>query len=456
MSPLDRATVPRPGPIQHFDFPPVERRALSNGLDLRVARLARLPVASVRLFLRAGEAALAPERAGLSVLTADALDGGTRRRNGTELAEALESIGARLDASAGWEGTSVDLYCLAERLPEAMQLLAELVCEPSFPTDEVERTRGQHLAGLRQRLMDPGTLAGDVALTRYYAAGVPYARPLDGSVDTVSALGRDDLVGYADALFRPGGGGLIAVGDVDAREIAALAERCLGSWTGRPAFTEHFVAEPDARACRVLIVDRPGSVQSEVRVGHVGAARSTPDYFGLSVANLVLGGMFTSRLNLNLREKHGFTYGVRSGFSFRSGPGPFEVSTAVGNEQTAPAVREILAELSLMSEKGPTPEEVAAARDYAAGIFGLQLETSTQIASRLTQLVVYGLPDGYYHRYRDDMRAVTVEAAVDAARRHIRPAEAQIVVVGDAAQIAGPLEALGVGPVDVRPVQPNA
>jgi zinc protease len=455
MSPLDRSVPPTPGAIQHYDFPPVERRTLSNGLDMRSARVARLPVASVRLFLRAGEAALGQERAGLSVLTADALDGGTKRRKGTELAEALERIGARLDASAGWEGTSVDLYCLAERLPEALRLLAEFVREPSFPPEEVERAKGQHLAGLRQRLMDPGTLAGDVALTRYYAPEVPYARTLDGSVESVSPLGRDDLAAYAEANFRPGGGGLIVVGDVDGREVADLAEECLGSWAGRPALSEDFEAKALSKSRRVIVVDRPGSVQSEVRVGHVGAARSTPDYMALSITNLVLGGMFTSRLNLNLREKHGFTYGVRSGFGFRSRPGPFEVSTSVGNEQTAPAVREIFNELTLMAEGGPSGEEVEAARDYAAGIFGLQLETSNQIGSRLTQLVVHGLPDGYYHRYRDDVRAVTAPVAAEAARRHLRPAEAQVVVVGDAAQVAGPLEALGLGPVDVRPAQPN-
>jgi len=451
VTPLDRSAPPAPGVLRSFDFPTVERRTLSNGLDLRVARVARLPVASVRLFLRAGEGALAPERAGLSVLTADSLDGGTARRSGTELAEALERIGARLDASSGWEGTSIDLFCLADRLPEAMRLLAEQTREPSFPAEEVERAKGQHLAGLRQRLMDPGTLAGDAALGRYYAPGVPYARPLDGTVESTSRLGRDDLVAYARDNLRPASGGLIVVGDVEGSEVAALAEACLGAWTGSPAAVEDFVAKPASTARRVLVVDRPGSVQSEVRVGHVGAARGIPDYHALSVANLVLGGMFTSRLNLNLREKHGFTYGVRSGFAFRSRPGPFEVSTAVGNEQTAPAVREILAELQLMAEGGPTDEEVAAARDFAAGIFGLQLETSSQIGSRLTQLVVYGLPDGYYHRYRDDMKSVSVESAAEAAARHFRPAAAQIVVVGDAHTVAPPLEALGLGPVEVRP-----
>lgn len=451
MTPFDRSAPPAPGVLRSFDFPAVERRTLSNGLDLRVARVARLPVASVRLFVRAGEGALVAGRAGLSVLTADALDGGTKQRSGTELAEALERIGARLDSSAGWEGTSIDLFCLADRLPEALRLLAEQAREPSFPAEEVERAKGQHLAGLRQRLMDPSTLAGDAALGLYYAPTVPYARPLDGTVESASSLRREDLVTYAHENLRPATGGLIVVGDVEGGEAAALAEECLGSWTGSPALAEGFVATPASKERRVLVVHRPGSVQSEVRVGHVGAARDTPDYLALSVANLVLGGMFTSRLNLNLREKHGFTYGVRSGFAFRGRPGPFEVSTAVGNEQTAPAVREILAELELIAAGGPTEEEVAAARDFAAGIFGLQLETSTQIASRLTQLVVYGLPDGYYHRYREYMKAVTVEAAAAAARRHIRPEEVQIVVVGDADRVAGPLEALGLGPVEVRP-----
>jgi zinc protease len=163
--------------------------------------------------------------------------------------------------------------------------------------------------------------------------------------------------------------------------------------------------------------------------------------------------MFTSRLNLNLRERNGFTYGVRSSYSLRSRPGPFEVSTSVGNDATAPAVREIFAEMETLAEDGPTEDEVAAARDFAAGIFGVQLETSNQIAARVSQLVVYGLADDYFHRYRDDVRAVTRDEAAAAARRHVRPAEAQVVVVGDASQIAASLEALELGALEVRPVQ---
>jgi zinc protease len=453
MSGPDRAAPPPPAPIRHFDFPPIERRRLTNGLDLRVVRMSRLPVASVRLFVRAGEAALRHERAGLAVLGADALEGGTRKRSGTALAAAFERIGARFDASAGWEGTSVDLYCVAERLPEALGLMAETLSEPAFPTDEVDRAREQQLAGLRQRLMDPGALASDTALSRYYAEPVPYSRPLDGTVGSVAPLGRADLVGYADANLRPDGGGLVVVGDVDAAEVQALAERALGAWTGAPASVDDFAAVPASLERRVLVVDRPGSVQSEIRVGHMGAARVTPDFFPLSIANLVFGGMFTSRLNLNLREKNGFTYGVRSSYSMRSRPGPFEVSTSVANDATAPAVREIFAEMEKFAAEGATDDEVSAARDFAAGIFGVQLETSNQIASRVSQLVVFGLPDDYFHRYRDAIRGVTVDETAAAARRHLRPSEAQVVVVGDAPHIAGPLEALGLGAFEVRAVQ---
>lgn len=449
MSGLDRSRPPESGPIRSFDFPEVDRHPLPNGLDLRVGLMRRLPMVSVTLFVRAGEAALSRERAGLSVLTADALEGGTQRRTGSDLAEALERIGARMSASGGWEGTSVGLSCLAERLPEALAILAEALLEPDFPEVEVERARDQQLAEIRQRAMDPSSLATDSALARYFEADVPYARPVDGTTESIAAMGRADLSGYAQANYRPGRGGLIVVGDVEPTEVQRMAGDHFGTWSGDPSTQASFDIGPAARERRVCIVHRPGSVQSEIRIGHVGAARSTPDYYPLSIANMVLGGMFTSRLNLNLREKNGFTYGVRSRFTFRSRPGPFQVSTAVGNDVTAAAVREIMHELTRMSEAGPTAEEVSAARDYAAGIFGLQLETAGQVATRVSQLVVFGLRDDHYDRYRDEVRAVTTEDAAAAAARHIRPDEAQIVLVGDADVVGPSIEALELGPVEV-------
>jgi predicted Zn-dependent peptidase len=449
MTPVDRTAPPPSSAIRPFDFPEVDRRGAGGGLDLRVARLSRLPVVSVNLFVRAGESALPEERAGLAVLAGDALEGGTKRRGGTELAEALERLGARMGVSTGWEGTTISLSCLAERLEQALGILAETVREPAFPEAEVARARDQQLAQIRQRSMDPSSIAADQASRRIFAAAVPYARPLGGSVASVQGLGPDALAGYASAWYRPASGGLVVAGDVDVAEIEALVRAGLGAWEGSPPERETFDVVPRTTERRVWIVDRPGAVQSEVRVGHVGVERSHPDVYALSVVNTLLGGAFTSRLNLNLRERNGFTYGVRSRFALRSRPGSFQVGTAVGSEKTAPAVREILGELERLVEDGPTEAEVVAARDYIAGVFPLRLESAGQVASRVVEQVVFGLPDDYHATYRDRIRAVTLEEATEVGRRHVRPSEAQVVVVGDASAVAPALEALAVGPVEV-------
>ena len=297
--------------------------------------------------------------------------------------------------------------------------------------------------------MDPSALASDEVSRRFYAKGLPYARPQVGTEASISSVTRDQIRGYAEACYRPGSGGLIVVGDVDPEQIRSLSGEYFGSWIGSPSAVDDFRVNAQTRERRVWILDRPGSVQSELRVGHVGVARTTPNYLPLSIGNLLLGGTFTSRLNLNLRERNGFTYGVRSRFGFRSQPGPFQVSTAVGNEVTAPAVREILSELESLVVDGAKREEVDAARDYAAGVFGLHLETAGQIASRLNQIVVYGLPDDYYHLHRDNIRAVSTEQVTSAVKEHIRPEEVQVIIVGDAERIVGSVDALGLGPLEV-------
>ncbi|MSR36242.1 MAG: insulinase family protein [Gemmatimonadetes bacterium] len=447
----DRARPPAPGAVRPFDFPPVHARTLEGGVGLRVARLPRLPVVSLSLVIPAGEAGLADDRAGHAVLTADALEGGTRRRSGTELAEALEGIGASLHASAGWDATTVSLGCLADRLDEALPLLAEVVLRPAFPEDEVARIREQQLARLRQREMDPGSLASDRTAELMYAPGLPYARPLSGTMDTVGRFDNVEAAALAAEHYRPRGSALVVAGDVEPDEVAALATSVLAGWDGQALCRRDFAAAPRFAEATVHVIDRPGAVQSEIRVGHPGVAMKDPDYYALGVANSILGGAFTSRLNLNLRERHGFTYGVRSHFAFRRSAGPFVVSTAVGTDVTADAVREILHETRLMAGDGPTEEEVEAARDYIAGIFPLRLETTGQVASRIAELVVYDLPDDHHARYRERIRAVTRADAAEAMRRHVHPGRATVVVVGAADAVAGPLEAIGIGPLTIHP-----
>ena len=239
------------------------------------------------------------------------------------------------------------------------------------------------------------------------------------------------------------------VGDVDPGQVKTLAERHFGDWTGPAASRPAFTSRPRFASKRTLIVHRPGAVQSEIRIGHVGVPRASPDYFPLQIFNMILGGAFTSRLNLNLREKHGFTYGVRSGFAFRREAGPFTISTAVGTEVTADAVREAMMETERLVREGPTAEEVEATRDYIAGIFPLELETTGQIASKIAGIILYGLPDDYYATYRDHVRSVTPSEVAEASRRHVRPEELITVIVGDADQIHEPLSALDLGPIEV-------
>jgi len=450
MSAQSRSVVPPAGPVRTFDFPPVQAEVLDNGFQIRSVQVGRVPVVTAMVVLDAGEGLLDHGRGGLSVLTGDCLEGGTAKRTGVELAEALETIGAGLSVGTGWDSTTVSLSCMADRLDEAMSLLAEVLIHPSFPADEVERIRGQRLAAIRQREMNPADIATTASRRLTYAEGVPYGRPLGGTAESVEPFSPDAAAAFVAARYRPKGSGLVVVGDVDAEQVRSLVETHFGEWAGETEFRPEIDVQPRTSERGIVVVDRTDSVQSEIRIGHVGQARSTPHYFALRILNTVLGGAFTSRLNLNLREEHGYTYGVRSRFMVRRGAGPWCVSTAVGTDVTADAVREAVTEITTLVAEGPTEEEVDAARDYLAGVFPLQLETTGQIAARIAELLIYELPDDYYADYRDRIRSVTLDEAHEAARRCIRPNEMTVVVGGDSAEIKGPLEELGWGPVTVE------
>lgn len=447
---LDRSTPPAPGPLRSFTFPPLTRHRLPNGLPVEVAAIPHLPVATAFLVLPAGEDVLPEQRAGIALLAGEALEGGTERRSGVELAEALEDVGADLDVTTGWNATTVSLSCLTDRLAEALALLGEMVLEPAFPEAEVIRIRDQQLARIRQRAMDPGALASESMARFIYADGEPYGRSLLGSTASVTAATPEILRGFAESYYRPSGGGLVVAGDVDEGEVLATAEGIFEGWTGAPPERTVPTGAPRETGRHIHVVDRPGAVQSELRLGHPGASRKIGEYPDLVVANAVLGGVFSSRLNLNLRERHGFTYGIRSRFAYRRGPGPFTVSTAVDTGVTGDAVREAVGEMERYVTDGPTREEVESARDYIAGVFPLQLESTGQVAARVAELLVHDLPHDTWATYRDRVRAVTRESAAEAARRFLHPDRLQITVVGDAEQVAPRLRELELGPVEVH------
>lgn len=445
-----RTRPPPPGPVRPFDFPHIERDRLDNGFAVLSARHGDIPLVTVALVLETGAAGEPADRTGLARLTAAALETGTDGRSADEIAWAFERLGAELDVDTGWDATIASVTVPRDRLEPAVALLAELVRAPSFPAGEVDRLRDEQLAEILQRTKEPGSLANDVAARSIFAEGVPYARPLVGRADDVRTLGRDGVRRFHRAGFLPNAAALILVGDVDADEAGALAADHFGDWPAGRFRAPEFDVLARVDSTRGWVVDRPGAVQSEVRIGHVGVERHHPDYFPLRVMNTVLGGAFTSRLNMSLRERHGFTYGVRSAFGFRRRPGPFVVQTAVGTDVTARAVGETLRVLRGLHEDGATDEEVSGARDYLRGVLPLQLQTTGQLAGRIADLVIYDLPDGYFDELRERIAAVEAADVARVARAHLRVDRLAVVVVGDAERIAPELRALEFGPVEVR------
>lgn len=440
---------PEPGPLRPFHLPDLESDELASGLRIRSMARREIPLVSGCLVLDAGEATVPTESAGLAVLTGDSLTGGTERRSAVELAEALEGLGVNLRVSTGWDATTVGFTALADRLDRTMELLSEIVRTPTFPEDEVDRVRRQRLAAIQQRRMDPGQLAADELERTLFPPGHPYRRPLSGELESVATLDRAAASDYARRRYRPDRSGFVLVGDLSSGQILDKAERHLLGWSGSgetpPDLPE--VALPSPRPIR--LVHREGAVQSEIRIGHPGPRRGLDGEAELQVANAILGGSFTSRLNLNLREKHGFTYGVRSGFARRRQGGTFSVGTSVQTDVTVRALEETFFELRRFVAQGPTDEEVAQARDYLAGVFPLRMETAAQLATRLAELVIYDLPLDYHHRYRDRIRSVSTEGVHRAAREAVAPEAAAIVVVGDARELESPLRALGLGEVEL-------
>lgn len=452
----DRTRPPEPGAVRPFEFPAVHRYRLGDGGSpaLLTARHGDLPLVTVQVVVEGGAAAEPAEQAGIARLTSSALVGGTADHDEEALAWELESLGVDLDTSAGWDAATVGITVHVDRLDPGLALLAEVVRRPAFPPDPVDRMRDEQLAEILQRAKEPRALANDAAARFIFAEGVPYARPALGHARTVRPLGPDDLRAFHEARYRAGSAAVITAGALDPDRARDAVSRYFGDWHGDPTPGTTFDVEPRSTDRRVHIVHRPGAVQSEIRMGHVGVDRHHADYFALLVMNTILGGAFTSRLNMSLREKHGFTYGARSRFHFRRRPGPFSVDVAVASDVTARAIEEALKEIEALRRDGPTAEEVASARDYLQGIMPLKLQTTAQVADRLSQLVIYDLPDDYFDTTRARIAAVTRDDTLRVARELVAPDRLAVVVVGDAEQIEAPIRELDLGPVTVHETLP--
>ena len=437
------ATAPRP-----YQFPYFERRGLENGLTVWLIPLHDRDLVSVHLLTDAGAAAEEESQAGIASLSAQLLVTGTARLDAADFAEATERLGIDVSSESSWDSARAGFVALGEHLEAGLGLLAEMVLHPRFDEREFDRLKAERLNDILQSRADPGRLADESFLRELFADGVPYRRLSAGTPESVEALTVDGVRSFHATRYAPNVAHLIVAGSFDEAQTMAAIERQLGSWSGEgPGHREIQPRERGGR--RVVLVDRPGSVQSELRVGHLGIDRHDPRYFPAMVMAALLGGVFSSRLNLRLREELGYTYGARCSFDPRRAPGPFAATAAVQTEVTADAVRELLGQLERIRNEEPAEKELAEVRDFLIGVFPLRFETTAGIAGAIEPLAVYGLSDDYWQTYRAQIEAVGVADVQAAARDLVRPDDALILLTGDASRVRGELESAGFGPLEV-------
>ncbi|MEN8145067.1 MAG: pitrilysin family protein [Gemmatimonadota bacterium] len=449
MTQVDRSAVPAPGPYRDLTLPDVEKFELSNGLRVQVVRRPQLPEVSVRLVMEAGAALASKDQSGIASLTAEALTEGAGGRSAEEMAQWLDQLGAAFRASVDQDGAEVTIHTLSDELAGTLDYLACAVTTPHFEKREVERLRQERLDRLLRRQDDAANVAADGLAEALYGDH-PYGRPILGLADTVSGLGPTELHRFHDEHMVPDGSTLLLCGDVEPQAVARLVEQKLGTWEGRRTKQVPPEAPSDAvRKGHILLLDRPGSAQAEIRLGAIGLRQGHRDEFDVTVANAILGGLFNSRINMNLREDKGWTYGARTSFAFRRSRGPFVAQAAVASAVVADAFQEMLNEIEGMVENPPTDQEIRLAKNALTLSLPRQFETCGQITGKMARQVRYGLPDDYWKTYRQKIEEVRRDSIVMAVRSYLNRDRLVCLAAVDAESAATALESLG--SVDIEP-----
>ena len=447
---VDRTMPPTLGPLKPLKVPVVQTQMLANGLQLAVVEMHEVPVVDCLLLVQAGAAYDPPDSPGLASFVAGMLDEGAGRRSALEIAEEADYLGAQFGTGAGMDNAQVSLHVPTARLAAALDLMADVALRPAFPDSEIARQRELRKNNILQLRDQPTAMAPLAFHAILFGASHPYGHPQGGTAASTAALDRGQVTRFYETYYRPGNAKLLFVGDVTPAEARKLAEARFGGWAkGRvPARP---TGEVPARTARTFyLVDKPGAPQSVIMIGNLGVPRSTPDYYALRVMNNLLGVSFTSRLNQNLRELHGYTYGARSSFDMYQQAGPFRASSSVHTAKTDSSLIEFLRELRRVRDEPVPAEELAKSKAYIAlGLPG-EFETTQGAAGQFLDLLAHDLPLDSYDSFIDRIQAVTAEDVQRVARQYITPDQFAIVVVGDRSQIEAGIKALNEGPVELR------
>lgn len=445
---LDRKRIPAPGKAPTLRVPAWTRSTLPNGAELIVSEKRGLPLVSFSITVLGGAHQFEPQgRQGLASLAAAMLNEGTRSRDGEALSNALQLLGTSVSVNIGGETGSMSFVSTTAKFPATLEILADMLVNSTFPEPALERLRAQRLVTLTQQKVQPGAIASRVFPRVLYGEAHPYGRVV--TEQSLKAITRDDVAAFHRAYFQPGRALVTVAGDVSRAEVQPLLEKTLGIWPKagqRPDFA--YPPVPAPKPTTIVLVDRPGAAQSTFAIGHPGPPRNTPDYFALEVMNTLLGGMFQSRLNANIREEKGYSYGVGSSFGFGRGPGAFRTGGDIVSEKSDAALVEFMKELrGILGERPVTDEELAVAKDSLIQRLPSLFQSVSSINSAITTLWTQGLPDDYYQQYARSVAAVTREDVLRVAKRHIDLDRLAIVIVGDRKVIEAPLKAAGIAPI---------
>ncbi|MBI4547506.1 MAG: insulinase family protein [Ignavibacteriae bacterium] len=442
----DRSKPPELGPPPSLKLQPIQHLVLSNGLPVVLMEKHDLPLVEIELQVKAGSAMDPSDKSGLASITAAMMEEGAGTRSALELADAIDFLGANISAFAGQHTSTVRLHTPLSKLDSALALFADVAMRPTFPKEELERQRKERLTTLLQWHDEPRSIASVLFSRTLFGEKHPYGKPTIGNEKTLRTFKVDDLKKFHSTYFKSNNATLIVVGDVTPSNIVSKLEAHFGTWKAGtiPSVSWSTVKQIEDR--RVYLTDKPGAAQSEIRIGCIGVERMTGDYFPLLVMNTILGGSFTSRLNQNLREQHGYAYGASSRFDFRPLPGPFIAAAAVQTAVTDKSLIEFMKELNGILQP-VTDDELTRAKNYLALGYPDNFQTIGQIAGQLSELVVYNLPDEYFNNYIQQVNAVTKEDVQRVAQKYFDPEKVAIIVVGDRKQIEKGVSGLKLGPM---------
>jgi len=444
----ERSAPPKPGPPPALKLPPIQKRTLSNGLPVWIVELHKVPVVHVSLVVKSGASADPLGKYGLASLTAEMLDEGAGTRNALQMADAVDYLGASLSTSSTFDSSYVELHVPVARLGDGLPIMADVALRPTFPEEELKRVREELLTSLIQAEDDPESLIQFAFPRLVYGLKHRYGTLSIGTAAAVKGFTIADLRQFHSQNYVPANAALIVTGDITSANAVTRLESAFGGWKGTAPATVTVSAAPQLTTRQLYLIDKAGAAQSQIRIGWIGVPRSTPDYFALRVLNTILGGSFTSRLNQNLREQHGYAYGASSMFDMRRGAGPFYAAAGVQTDKTPEALAESFKELDAIRRPIP-PEEVEKAKNYVALLLPRNFETTESMAGSLATMFVYDLPADYFATFTARIRAVTPADVQRVAERYIQPDKFAVVVVGDRKVIEPGIKALNLAPIKI-------